>query len=182
MSKSRGNFLDPDDAVRTLGSDGARFVTLREVPFDRDAEVSWDSVIRRYNADLANNFGNLASRVLNMAVSYCGGCVPETRADGPLVAAARAVAAGEVDVVLLTTAMQVVHLLQVAEEAGIADDVVRGLGTTVLASIGPTTSEALRERALEPDLEASHPKMGFLVREAADQSRAVLHRKRPTGM
>ena len=42
----------------------------------------------RYNADLANNFGNLANRVLNMAVNYCGGVVPDTRADGPLVAAA----------------------------------------------------------------------------------------------
>ena len=48
-------------------------------------------MVARYNADLANNFGNLANRVLNMAVNYCGGVVPDTRDDGPLVdAAARA--------------------------------------------------------------------------------------------
>jgi methionyl-tRNA synthetase len=45
-------------------------------------------MVARYNADLANNFGNLANRVLNMAVNYCGGVVPATRADGPLQAAA----------------------------------------------------------------------------------------------
>ena len=73
MSKSLGNFLDPVDVVRTLGADGARYVTLREVPFDRDADVSWDSFVRRYNADLANNFGNLLNRSVSMANRYLGG-------------------------------------------------------------------------------------------------------------
>jgi len=73
MSKSRGNFLDPDDFVAAFGSDGARYVTLREVPFDRDAEVSWDSFVRRYNADLANDFGNLVNRTVSMAGRYLGG-------------------------------------------------------------------------------------------------------------
>jgi uroporphyrinogen-III synthase len=100
----------------------------------------------------------------------------------PLVAAARAIAAGEVDVLLLTTAMQFVHLLQVADDNGLASDVVRGLGSTVIASIGPTTTEALRERGLEADLEATHPKMGFLVREAAAQAHTLVQRKRGTGM
>jgi methionyl-tRNA synthetase len=67
MSKSRGNFLEPSDLVATFGADGARFVTLREVPFDRDADVSWDSFVRRYNADLANDFGNLVNRTVSMA-------------------------------------------------------------------------------------------------------------------
>ena len=65
MSKSRGNFLDPDDFVAAFGQDGARYVVLREVPFDRDAEVSWDSFVRRYNADLANDFGNLVNRTVS---------------------------------------------------------------------------------------------------------------------
>ena len=60
--QERGNFLDPDDVVAAFGADGARYVTLREVPFDRDADVSWDSFVRRYNADLANDFGNLVNR------------------------------------------------------------------------------------------------------------------------
>jgi methionyl-tRNA synthetase len=73
MSKSLGNFLDPLDVVRSLGADGARYVTLREVAFDRDADVSWDSFVRRYNADLANDFGNLLNRTVSMANRYFGG-------------------------------------------------------------------------------------------------------------
>ena len=73
MSKSRGNFLDPDDFVAAFGQDGARYVALREVPFDRDAEVSWDSFVRRYNADLANDFGNLVNRTVSMTNRYLDG-------------------------------------------------------------------------------------------------------------
>jgi methionyl-tRNA synthetase len=76
MSKSRGNFLDPHDVVAALGSDGTRYVTLREVAFDRDTEVSWDSFVRRYNADLANDFGNLVNRTVSMANRYLGGQRP----------------------------------------------------------------------------------------------------------
>ena len=80
MSKSRGNFLDPNDSVAAFGADGARYVTLREVPFDKDAEVSWDSFVRRYNADLANDFGNLVNRTITMAGRYLGGDRPKPRA------------------------------------------------------------------------------------------------------
>ncbi|MEA2578512.1 MAG: methionyl-tRNA synthetase, partial [Chloroflexota bacterium] len=73
MSKSRGNFLDPHDFVAAFGADGARYVVLREVPFDRDAEVSWDSFVRRYNADLANDFGNLVNRTVSMTNRYLDG-------------------------------------------------------------------------------------------------------------
>ena len=76
MSKSRGNFLDPADFVAAFGTDGARYVVLREVPFDRDAEVSWDAFVRRYNADLANDFGNLVNRTVAMAGRYLGGDRP----------------------------------------------------------------------------------------------------------
>ncbi len=86
MSKSRGNFLEPVDVVATFGSDGARYVTLREVAFDRDADVSWDSFVRRYNADLANDFGNLVNRTVSMANRYLGGERPGPRPsdDAPL--------------------------------------------------------------------------------------------------
>ncbi len=76
MSKSRGNFFDPNDVVAALGSDGARYVTLAEVAFDRDTEVSWDSFIRRYNADLANDFGNLVNRTVSMGNRYLAGDRP----------------------------------------------------------------------------------------------------------
>ncbi len=88
MSKSRGNFLDPNDFVAAFGSDGARYVVLREVPFDRDAEVSWDSFVRRYNADLANDFGNLVNRTVSMTNRYLDGERPAPRSavDSPLAA------------------------------------------------------------------------------------------------
>jgi methionyl-tRNA synthetase len=89
MSKSRGNMFDPSDVVAAFGPDGARYVSLREVPFDKDAEVSWDSFVRRYNADLANDFGNLVNRTVSMAGRYLGGRRPTARAavDAPLAAA-----------------------------------------------------------------------------------------------
>jgi methionyl-tRNA synthetase len=82
MSKSRGNFLDPADFVAAFGADGARYVVLREVPFDRDAEVSWDSFVRRYNADLANDFGNLLNRTVSMTNRYLDGERPAPRPSG----------------------------------------------------------------------------------------------------
>jgi methionyl-tRNA synthetase len=86
MSKSLGNFLDPGDVVRALGSDGARYAVLREAAFDRDSDVSWDSFVRRYNADLANDFGNLLNRTLSMTSRYLDGERPRPRdvADSPL--------------------------------------------------------------------------------------------------
>jgi methionyl-tRNA synthetase len=80
MSKSLGNFLDPLDVVGTLGADGARYVTLREVAFDRDTDVSWDSFVRRYNSDLANDFGNLVNRTVSMTNRYFEG---ERQVPGP---------------------------------------------------------------------------------------------------
>ena len=90
MSKSRGNFYDPNDLVASFGSDGARYVALREVPFDRDAEVSWDSFIRRYNADLANDFGNLVNRTVSMTNRYLDGERPTPGDEGSLAAVAGA--------------------------------------------------------------------------------------------
>jgi methionyl-tRNA synthetase len=87
MSKSRGNMLDPNDAVATLGADGVRYVLMREIPFDRDAEVSWDSFVRRYNADLANDFGNLVNRTVSMGNRYLGADRPSPRSDSPLAKA-----------------------------------------------------------------------------------------------
>jgi methionyl-tRNA synthetase len=84
MSKSRGNFLDPVNVVAALGTDGTRYVTLREVAFDRDSDVSWDSFARRYNADLANDFGNLVNRTVSMTNRYLDGERPGSSAGGAL--------------------------------------------------------------------------------------------------
>jgi uroporphyrinogen-III synthase len=96
----------------------------------------------------------------------------------PLRTAIASLARGEVDVALFTTSVQVVHLMQVAETVGQGTAVVDAFRRVVVASIGPTTTEALREAGIAADLEASHPKMGFLVREAAERGPELLRRKR----
>jgi uroporphyrinogen-III synthase len=86
----------------------------------------------------------------------------------PLREGIRRLAARDVDVALFTTGTQVVHLMQVADSLERGDAVRAGLRHAVVASIGPTTTEELRRHGIEPRLEASHPKMGFLVRDAAE--------------
>jgi uroporphyrinogen-III synthase len=88
---------------------------------------------------------------------------------GPLQSGIEALVRGDIDVVLFTTATQVVHLLQVAATMGKEAEVRQALGRVTSASIGPTTSEELREQGIRIDFEPSHPKMGFLVREAAER-------------
>jgi uroporphyrinogen-III synthase len=96
----------------------------------------------------------------------------------PLKSAVSAIARGEVDVVVFTTSVQVVHLWQIVREMHLEAEVKRGLARMAIASIGPSTSEELRRHGLAPDVEPSHPKIGFLVRELAEQSAAVLRSKR----
>ncbi len=96
---------------------------------------------------------------------------------GPLHEAVRKLAAGEFDVILFTTSNQVAHLLRVAAEQGAEDAVRRALARMVVASVGPTTSETLRESGIQADLEPSHPKMGFLVNETAKQAGQILKSK-----
>jgi uroporphyrinogen-III synthase len=98
----------------------------------------------------------------------------------PLQHAVRAIADGQIDVALFTTATQIVHLMKVADSMDMRDQVRRGLTSCVVASIGPTTSEEMREQGIEPDVEPAHPKMGFLVRAAAERSGEILRRKRST--
>src|SRR5258708_34982491 len=86
----------------------------------------------------------------------------------PLKNALQALLDGSVDVVLFTAAIQVHHLLQVAEEMGAKDLLVSALQKTIVASIGPVTSEALAEYSIPVSLEPTHPKMGFLVKEASE--------------
>jgi methionyl-tRNA synthetase len=76
MSKTRGNVIRPEDAVALFGVDGVRYLVLREIPFDRDADVTLDGLVRRYNADLANDLGNLVNRTVSMSGRYLGGSLP----------------------------------------------------------------------------------------------------------
>jgi uroporphyrinogen-III synthase len=100
-----------------------------------------------------------------IAVHVYDWALPEDTA--PLRKAIEALIAGRVDVVLFTAAIQAHHLLQIAEEMKSRGALVAALGKIRVASIGPVTSEALGEYGIPVSLEPSHPKMGFLVGEAA---------------
>lgn len=89
-----------------------------------------------------------------------------------------ALVAGEIDVVLFMTAVQVIHLFQVAEQMGLAKQLTSALRSIVVLSIGPTTSEELAHYGIQPDFEPSRPKMGFLVNEAAQYAGHLLEEKR----
>lgn len=95
----------------------------------------------------------------------------------PLKDAARRLAAGEFDVILLTTSVQMQHLLRVAGEEGMEEELRKALQRMVVGSVGPSTSETLRELGIQPDFEPSHPKMGFLVNEAGARARGILESK-----
>jgi uroporphyrinogen-III synthase len=95
----------------------------------------------------------------------------------PLRNAIRAIADGEVDAIVFLTAMQAVHLFRVAEEIGAVEALREGLRKTVILSIGPSTTEELARLGVPPDLEASHPKMGFLINEAAARTESLLAEK-----
>ena len=93
--------------------------------------------------------------------------------------AVRRIASRNCDVVLFTTSIQLVHLLQVASEMGLAADVRRALADDIaVASVGPVMTAALVEHHLRPDIVPPHPKMGVLVRVAAEEAAQVLSRKR----
>jgi uroporphyrinogen-III synthase len=96
----------------------------------------------------------------------------------PLREAVDAIADGQVRVALFTTGVQVSHLFKIAAEMGRAEDVRHAFRNVLVASIGPSTSETLRSFGIRVDLEPAHPKMGFLVKEAAERSEQLLAGKR----
>ncbi|HYK37643.1 uroporphyrinogen-III synthase [Alloacidobacterium sp.] len=96
----------------------------------------------------------------------------------PLRECVLGIANGSIDVALFLTAVQVIHLFLVAEQMGQVEELRRGLESVAVLSIGPTTTEELRHYGITPDFEPSHPKMGFLVNEAAQYAGSLLEAKR----
>jgi uroporphyrinogen-III synthase len=133
--------------------------------------------VQEYGAPAAELLAGLQERGARVTrVPVYRWALPEDTA--PLRAAVRSLAAGEIEVVLFTTSVQITHLFQVAAEMALENPLREGLRRCVIASIGPTTSEELQRHGLRANLQASHPKMGVLVKEASDQSAELLRAKR----
>lgn len=97
---------------------------------------------------------------------------------GPLQQAVESVIKGEVHVLLVASSVQIRHLFEVAEKMDESKALHEALSRVAIASIGPLTSEELRSRGLNVDIECTRPKMGFLVQEAAEKSADILRQKR----
>jgi uroporphyrinogen-III synthase len=154
------------DLLRTLGENvGAAALAGRRV------------AVQEYGASNSELLAGLAERGARVTrVPVYQWALPEDT--GPLRAGVEAIAAGEIDLALFTTSIQVTHLLKIAREMNREREVRRGFERLVVGSIGPITSEELREQGFAVDFEPAHPKMGFLVNEAAQRAAELLGKKR----
>lgn len=96
----------------------------------------------------------------------------------PLQENVRRLVAGEIDIAMFTSAQQLVHLLEVAEEMELMEETLAALKQVVISSIGPTTSERLRDYSVGIDFEPSHPKLGHLVSETAVSAEELVQKKK----
>jgi uroporphyrinogen-III synthase len=125
------------------------------------------------NPELLEGLEKRGARVTRVPVYHWA--LPDDQA--PLRAAIQSLADAKMDVVLFTTSVQAVHLFQVAEAMNLEKEMRTGLERAMVASIGPTTSEELARLRIRVDLEPSHPKMGFLVKETAERAAEFVRRK-----
>lgn len=84
MSKSKGNAIYADELVHYFGVDAVRYFVLHEMPFAQDGTITWDLMVERVNADLANILGNLVSRTISMSNKYFGGLVSDPKVSEPV--------------------------------------------------------------------------------------------------
>jgi uroporphyrinogen-III synthase len=133
--------------------------------------------VQEYGASKAELLAGLAERGAQVTrVPVYQWALPEDT--GPLRAAVETIARGEIDVALFTTSIQVAHLLRIAREMNLEQKLRLAFARILIGSIGPMTSEELREQGLTADFEPAHPKMGFLVNEAAQRGEGLLEQKR----
>jgi uroporphyrinogen-III synthase len=133
--------------------------------------------VQEYGASNAELLAGLSERGAHVTrVPVYEWALPEDTV--PLRAAIHAIARDEIDVALFTTSVQVIHLLKIAAEMNLEEAVRNAFARILVGSIGPVTSEELRVHGIPPDFEPSHPKMGFLVNELAQQSAESLRQKR----
>ena len=128
------------------------------------------------NAELLEELRRRGARAVPVSVYQWA--LPEDL--GPLRAAVREVIEGRVDVALFTTGVQAAHFFRVAEEMGKKAELQAGLERVMKASVGPSTTKVLESYGLKVEVEATHPKMGYLVKEAAEQAAAFFKKKQKT--
>jgi uroporphyrinogen-III synthase len=151
--------------------------TWREILAAIDGRSERRIAIQEYGRPSAELIDGLLARGAQVStVPVYQWALPEDT--GPLREAIRKLAANEFDVAIFTTSVQVDHLLQVAGEMGSEDAVRQALKKMMIASVGPTTSETLKDFRIGVDFEPSHPKMGFLINEAAANAARILADKR----
>jgi len=195
----REEFLSALRAVKIVARGPKPVAALRDLRVSVVATAAEPSTWREMMATLNTEFGD-SLQTMRVAVQEYGASNPELLAElsercaevtkvpvyqwalpedlRPLREAVHSVANGSVDVVLFMTAVQVIHLFQVAEEMGLRDELSGGLRSRVVVSIGPTTSEELAHYGITPDFEPSRPKMGFIVNEAAQYAGKILEQKK----
>jgi methionyl-tRNA synthetase len=130
MSKSKGNIVRAETVQEVLGADALRYFLLREIPFGQDGSFSFDALVQRYNGDLANGYGNLVSRVVNMVHKYFGGVAPEVGAETTAEAALR------------ESALQAIAAFGPAFDALDFSEALKGLWTLVAETDGYLTANA----------------------------------------
>jgi methionyl-tRNA synthetase len=164
MSKTSLNQIAPGDLVADFGVDGFRYHFLRDTPFGPDGDFSYEGMVARYNSDLANNLGNLLSRVATVVGSKCGGVGPAPSPESPLAevavevyeTAAKAWAATQPSVALEATWRLIREAnahLEANEpwkaEPGPAVDAVLGDALEVLRIVAILASPAVPSTAVE---------------------------------
>jgi uroporphyrinogen-III synthase len=195
----REQFLSALRAVKVVARGPKPVAALRDLRVPVVTTAAEPSTWREMMTALNAEFGD-SLQTMRVAVQEYGASNPELLAEltercaevtkvpvyqwalpedlRPLREAVHSVADGSVDVVLFMTAVQVIHLFQVAEEMGLRDALSAGLRSLVVVSIGPTTSEELAHYGMTPDFEPSRPKMGFIVNEAAQYAGKILEQKK----
>jgi uroporphyrinogen decarboxylase len=154
--------------------------TWRELLAAMDEKGSLDGAriaVQEYGVTNDRLIGELSSRAKSVeSVPVYKWALPENRK--PLTDALHQLIARTVDVAIFTSATQAHHVLQVAQEAGIEDEVRAALTEVIVASIGPVCTEALAELGISPDLEPTRPKLGILIGECAQRSGDMIVEKR----
>ena len=151
--------------------------TWREILVALDGRPERRIAVQEYGRPSRDLYAGLRARGLDVTpVPVYQYALPEDL--GPLRDAVKELAAKRIDVAMFTTAIQVNHLVETAREMQCEDRMIAGLRHALIASIGPSTNEALDEIGIVPDITPTHPKMGFLVKETADRAQELLALKR----